>query len=291
MSSPATSSPSPLPNSAGVSLPPRKRARTDAEKEQRRVERIIRNRKAAHASREKKRKHVEQLESYVKLLEDNLSNVYQNQLALYSKLKSSNTSNIKLISMLSRPADLVLSDEDESSSNSNNLKKQKVETEVGQEQEQEQEEQDLAHENLDLDLGLNLDLDLNLNMDSNSKSNDAPSVSIDSPLLSFASPSDSTSSSSPTVSLSAFSNPTTPCKDTNEGFNLFHNDVMDLNNYLEPEFSIPNEFIEIDRSLSLKAIENNTSMTNNNSMGYLGLYNSVHSAVMHIFSLSFYHHY
>lgn len=51
------------------SLPPRKRARTQEEKEQRRVERILRNRRAAHASREKKRKHVEHLESHVGDLE------------------------------------------------------------------------------------------------------------------------------------------------------------------------------------------------------------------------------
>ncbi len=44
------------------SLPPRKRAKTKDEKEQRRIERIMRNRQAAHASREKKRKHVENLE-------------------------------------------------------------------------------------------------------------------------------------------------------------------------------------------------------------------------------------
>jgi hypothetical protein len=44
------------------SLPPRKRAKTKDEKEQRRIERIMRNRQAAHASREKKRKHVDDLE-------------------------------------------------------------------------------------------------------------------------------------------------------------------------------------------------------------------------------------
>ncbi|SGZ56279.1 CIC11C00000000665 [Sungouiella intermedia] len=36
------------------SLPPRKRAKTEEEKEQRRVERILRNRRAAHASRERR---------------------------------------------------------------------------------------------------------------------------------------------------------------------------------------------------------------------------------------------
>ncbi|CUM64564.1 uncharacterized protein PRCAT00002171001 [Priceomyces carsonii] len=59
-------------------LPPRKRAKTKEEKEQRRVERILRNRRAAHASREKKRKHVEYLESYVVQLEENMKCLQQN---------------------------------------------------------------------------------------------------------------------------------------------------------------------------------------------------------------------
>lgn len=50
------------------SLPPRKRAKTKDEKEQRRIERIMRNRQAAHASREKKRKHLEDLEQKCTLL-------------------------------------------------------------------------------------------------------------------------------------------------------------------------------------------------------------------------------
>lgn len=60
------------------SLPPRKRAKTQEEKEQRRVERILRNRRAAHASREKKRKHVEYLESYVLDLEKNQQTLLDN---------------------------------------------------------------------------------------------------------------------------------------------------------------------------------------------------------------------
>lgn len=63
-------------------LPPRKRAKTKEEKEQRRVERILRNRRAAHASREKKRKHVEYLESYVLKLEANLEKSQGNFLRL-----------------------------------------------------------------------------------------------------------------------------------------------------------------------------------------------------------------
>ncbi|KAI0401700.1 hypothetical protein F4802DRAFT_618741 [Xylaria palmicola] len=45
-----------------TNLPPRKRARTEDEKEQRRVERVLRNRRAAQSSRERKRKEVEALE-------------------------------------------------------------------------------------------------------------------------------------------------------------------------------------------------------------------------------------
>ena len=44
-----------------TNLPPRKRAKTDDEKEQRRIERIKRNRAAAHNSRERKRQETEVL--------------------------------------------------------------------------------------------------------------------------------------------------------------------------------------------------------------------------------------
>ncbi len=52
------------------SLPPRKRAKTSQEKEQRRIERIMRNRQAAHASRERKRRHLADLEEKCKQLEE-----------------------------------------------------------------------------------------------------------------------------------------------------------------------------------------------------------------------------
>ncbi|KAI9833718.1 MAG: hypothetical protein M1826_006809 [Phylliscum demangeonii] len=45
-----------------TNLPPRKRAKTDDEKEQRRIERVLRNRAAAQSSRERKRKEIEGLE-------------------------------------------------------------------------------------------------------------------------------------------------------------------------------------------------------------------------------------
>lgn len=68
-----------LPNGKVGTLPPRKRARTQEEKEQRRIERIIRNRRAAHASREKKRRHVEQLEGYAKKLEECIAHFTESQ--------------------------------------------------------------------------------------------------------------------------------------------------------------------------------------------------------------------
>jgi len=55
-----------------TNLPPRKRAKTEDEKEQRRVERVLRNRRAAQSSRERKRQEVEALEERCKQLEDAL---------------------------------------------------------------------------------------------------------------------------------------------------------------------------------------------------------------------------
>ncbi|KAG7893049.1 hypothetical protein KL936_001223 [Ogataea polymorpha] len=75
-------------------LPPRKRAKTEEEKEQRRVERILRNRRAAHASREKKRRHVEYLENYVTDLESALA-THEGNYRKMAKIQSS------LISLLS----------------------------------------------------------------------------------------------------------------------------------------------------------------------------------------------
>lgn len=57
-----------------TNLPPRKRAKTEDEKEQRRVERVLRNRRAAQSSRERKRQEVEALEQRCKELEAALVN-------------------------------------------------------------------------------------------------------------------------------------------------------------------------------------------------------------------------
>ncbi|PGH17498.1 hypothetical protein AJ79_01098 [Helicocarpus griseus UAMH5409] len=59
-----------------TNLPPRKRAKTEDEKEQRRIERVLRNRAAAQTSRERKRLEVEKLEG------EKLEMEHQNELLL-----------------------------------------------------------------------------------------------------------------------------------------------------------------------------------------------------------------
>lgn len=64
-----------------TSLPPRKRAKTDQEKEQRRIERIKRNRAAAHNSRERKRQETETLAvqlAHAQSIIDAYKNLYGN---------------------------------------------------------------------------------------------------------------------------------------------------------------------------------------------------------------------
>ncbi|KAI5198989.1 hypothetical protein E4T38_07191 [Aureobasidium subglaciale] len=63
-----------------TNLPPRKRAKTADEKEQRRIERIKRNRAAAHNSRERKRQEAERLEVENHALKQQI-NALQHQLA------------------------------------------------------------------------------------------------------------------------------------------------------------------------------------------------------------------
>ena len=63
-----------------TNLPPRKRAKTADEKEQRRIERIKRNRAAAHNSRERKRQEAERLEVENHALKQHIS-ALQQQLA------------------------------------------------------------------------------------------------------------------------------------------------------------------------------------------------------------------
>ncbi|KAK7204770.1 hypothetical protein BZA70DRAFT_279965 [Myxozyma melibiosi] len=89
----------PLPPGA---LPPRKRAKTAIEKEQRRIERILRNRQAAQSSREKKRKQLEELEAINEQLRlensstlDRLAIVEAENKALRAKLDELSTMSIK----------------------------------------------------------------------------------------------------------------------------------------------------------------------------------------------------
>ncbi|KAH8883143.1 hypothetical protein GQ53DRAFT_604833, partial [Thozetella sp. PMI_491] len=69
-----------------TNLPPRKRAKTEDEKEQRRVERVLRNRRAAQSSRERKRLEVEALEKRNKQLEAALIQARQANLALMEQV-------------------------------------------------------------------------------------------------------------------------------------------------------------------------------------------------------------
>lgn len=265
-------------SSSGGHLPPRKRARTEAEKEQRRVERIIRNRKAAHASREKKRKHVEQLESYVKMLELHLSMSLETNRSLISKLTANNifcdSVDLKKLEV-QRPDGLVLSDEDESSvSNNGNADSSKNEQSDKHNNEDAEKVESVSYPEIKIEED-ELELEDELNN----------SVIDEIPVLSRSSPS--------SVSGSEFSNPPTPGNEGNlfnldrdqRDFNLFitnSDDFMDLNSYLEPEFST-NDFNEIDQSLDFKSNNDNVEVNGHNTMGYLSSYNSVHSAVMHNF--------
>lgn len=108
-------------------LPPRKRAKTKDEKEQRRIERIMRNRQAAHASREKKRRHVEELEkkcvcltSENEALRHGFNSIMEQRSKLYDLLKSfaftvqtaknnNNISSLDVDSILAKAKDLNVS--------------------------------------------------------------------------------------------------------------------------------------------------------------------------------------
>jgi len=70
-----------------TNLPPRKRAKTEDEKEQRRVERVLRNRRAAQSSRERKRQETEKLEKRNQELELRLKEVEKANFALLERLK------------------------------------------------------------------------------------------------------------------------------------------------------------------------------------------------------------
>ncbi|CAG98196.1 transcription factor HAC1 [Kluyveromyces lactis] len=92
-------------------LPPRKRAKTQEEKEQRRIERILRNRRAAHQSREKKRLHVQRLEEKCHLLEGILKMV---DLDILSE------NNAKLSGMVEQWREMQVSDSGSISSHDSN---------------------------------------------------------------------------------------------------------------------------------------------------------------------------
>ena len=82
----------------------RKRAKTEAEKEQRRIERVIRNRLAAHSSRERKRKEVEYLEDEKSTIESENQRLKQQLAILASKNRELQEENISLKAELGRPS-------------------------------------------------------------------------------------------------------------------------------------------------------------------------------------------
>lgn len=299
-------------------LPPRKRARTDAEKEQRRIERILRNRKAAHASREKKRKHVAKLESYVKLLESNLNEIYQNQSLLFNKLSENNIkidNNLLLIEKIQRPNDLLLSDEEQ---NINKDDKEEIENENENENETESNDESNNDEqkvnepvvenivepvNKKIKLESSIDsspvlspsnpsLDSQLNMDLDFQINDLPSLT---PSLYS-----STSSPSKSIQFNDLSLPSTPIDDDfdNNSDNLLNftldddsinsNDFISLNTF-EPDFNLSNTYSYTNSNINNydeTSIDPKENDNDDSKMGFFGLFNSVHSAVMH-FNLSY----
>jgi transcriptional activator HAC1 len=68
-----------------TNLPPRKRAKTADEKEQRRIERVKRNRLAAHNSRERKRQEVDTLQAEKEALEQRVKDM-ETELFQYRQL-------------------------------------------------------------------------------------------------------------------------------------------------------------------------------------------------------------
>lgn len=95
----STTTPQIIPDDFKTTLPPRKRAKTQEEKEQRRIQRIMRNRRAARKSRERKRLHMESMEMKLKLYDEifNSLNIKEqlynsNQLNLLEKLNSCHVS-------------------------------------------------------------------------------------------------------------------------------------------------------------------------------------------------------
>ncbi|KAF2727962.1 hypothetical protein EJ04DRAFT_569916 [Polyplosphaeria fusca] len=71
-----------------TSLPPRKRAKTEDEKEQRRIERVKRNRLAAHNSRERKRQEYEYIQAEKDQLELDLRNAQKKMAKMAAQLKA-----------------------------------------------------------------------------------------------------------------------------------------------------------------------------------------------------------
>ena len=136
-------------------LPPRKRAKTQEEKEQRKIERILRNRRAAHASREKKRKHVEYLENYVLKLEENLTKLTNNYNCVFNLLSQDQqsslvASNLELLEDVSELKDQIHSNLNGSRKSNKKLKdlddEQDDQDDEHHHQQQQQQQEEEEHE-------------------------------------------------------------------------------------------------------------------------------------------------
>ncbi|KAL9629372.1 MAG: hypothetical protein Q9204_005310 [Flavoplaca sp. TL-2023a] len=84
-----------------TNLPPRKRAKTEDEKEQRRIERVLRNRQAAQSSRERKRQEVEKLEGEKHSIEEQNDMLRQRLLAAEHEKFKLQQQNNRLVAELS----------------------------------------------------------------------------------------------------------------------------------------------------------------------------------------------
>lgn len=127
-------------------LPPRKRARTDEEKEQRRIERILRNRRAAHQSREKKRRYVETLETYIDKLLVTIDSYKHNQDILVANMENKEVLKLlKSIPVLDEYKDFKFEMKNQKFPKGNNKssKRSRVESDIEEEEAEDQNDAEL----------------------------------------------------------------------------------------------------------------------------------------------------
>lgn len=115
-----------IPSDFKSTLPPRKRARTQEEKEQRKIERILRNRRAAHQSREKKRVHLQRLERKCKLMESLLGRINDLDGQIRDKKGKDLLKQYRSLSVSDEEEELEHENEDESEKGSSSREKEET---------------------------------------------------------------------------------------------------------------------------------------------------------------------